>query len=292
MSRITLLDGGMGQELIKRSPGGPTALWSARVMMDDPELVKDVHLDYIRAGARVITVNAYSATRDRLEPPGFGDRFEELQRRACELALRARDESGEEVAIAGCLPPLMWSYRPDLAGSSDQTAAIYAEIARLQAPHVDLILCETMSSADQGLGAVRGALAGGGGKPVWVAWTLRDDDSGRLRSGETLAEAAAVLDGLPVAARLLNCSISCRFASLAFLNYSSMRMPRFSRSRCFRNSRSRWSILRSTRPNSASAAFRFRCCPSATSSLTRAGSLNSPRYSRIARSSLGAECPL
>ena len=119
-------------------------------------------LDYIRAGARVITVNAYSATRDRLEPHGFGDRFEELQRRACELALRARDESGEEVAIAGCLPPLMWSYRPDLAGSSDQTAAIYAEIARLQAPHVDLILCETMSSADQGLGAVRGALEGGG----------------------------------------------------------------------------------------------------------------------------------
>ena len=207
MSRITLLDGGMGQELIKRSPGEPTALWSARVMMDDPELVKDVHLDYIRAGARVITVNAYSATRDRLEPHGFGDRFEELQRRACELALRARDESGEEVAIAGCLPPLMWSYRPDLAGSSDQTAAIYAEIARLQAPHVDLILCETMSSADQGLGAVRGALEGGGGKPVWVSWTLRDDDSGRLRSGETLAEAAAALDGLPVAARLLNCSI-------------------------------------------------------------------------------------
>ncbi|MGR3715291.1 MAG: homocysteine S-methyltransferase family protein [Thermohalobaculum sp.] len=210
MSRITLLDGGMGQELIKRSPAEPTPLWSARVMLDYPELVKEVHLENIRAGARLITVNAYSATRDRLEPNGFGDRFEELQVRACELALQARDESGEEVTIAGCLPPLQWSYRPDLAGSSDQTAAIYAEIARLQAPHIDLILCETMSSADQGLGAVEGAVEGGGGKPVWVSWTILDTmldgDSGRLRSGETLAEAVAALAGLPVAARLLNCS--------------------------------------------------------------------------------------
>ncbi len=81
MRRITLLDGGMGQELIKRSPAEPTPLWSARVMLDYPELVKEVHLENIRAGARVITVNAYSVTRDRLEREGFGDRFEELQGR-------------------------------------------------------------------------------------------------------------------------------------------------------------------------------------------------------------------
>jgi S-methylmethionine-dependent homocysteine/selenocysteine methylase len=204
MSRITLLDGGMGQELIKRSPGEPTALWSARVMMDHPELVKDVHLDYIRAGARVITVNAYSATRDRLEREGVGDRFEALQVRACELALRARDESGEAVTIAGCLPPLTWSYRPDLVRPATETEPIYAEIVAIQAPHVDLILCETMCAGEESLGAVRGAASTG--KPVWVAWTVDDADGGRLRSGETLAEADAMLDGLPVAVRLVNCS--------------------------------------------------------------------------------------
>jgi S-methylmethionine-dependent homocysteine/selenocysteine methylase len=204
MSRITLLDGGMGQELIRRSPAKPTPLWSARVMLDYPDLVRQVHLENIRAGARVITVNAYSATRDRLEREGFGDRFEELQRTACELALRARDESGEEVTIAGCLPPLTWSYRPDLVRPATETEPIYAEIAALQAPHVDLILCETMCAGEESLGAVRGAAATG--KPVWVAWTVDDADGARLRSGETLAEADAMLDGLPVAARLVNCS--------------------------------------------------------------------------------------
>ncbi len=204
MSRITLLDGGMGQELIKRSPAEPTPLWSARVMLDYPELVKAVHLENIRAGARVITVNAYSATRDRLEREGFGDRFEALQRRACELALRARDESGEAVTIAGCLPPLTWSYRPDLVRPATETEPIYAEIAALQAPHVDLFLCETMCAGEEGLGAVRGAASTG--KPVWVAWTVDDANGARLRSGETLAEADAMLDGLPVAARLVNCS--------------------------------------------------------------------------------------
>jgi S-methylmethionine-dependent homocysteine/selenocysteine methylase len=204
MSRITLLDGGMGQELIRRSPAEPTPLWSARVMLDYPELVTQVHLENIQAGARVIIVNAYSATRDRLEPAVLGDEFETLQRRACELALRARDQSGEDVTIAGCLSPLYWSYRPDLVRPVAETEPLYAEMAALQAPHVDLILCETMCSAEEGLGAVRGASSTG--KPVWVAWTVDDDDGTCLRSGETVAEANAMLEGLPVAARLVNCS--------------------------------------------------------------------------------------
>lgn len=202
---IVLMDGGMGQELLRRSGLTPTPLWSAGVMMERPELVEEVHLDYIRAGARLITVNAYSATRCRLAPHDAEDRFETLQRQACEIALRARDRSGEDVAIAGCLPPLKWSYRPDLADPSEVSQAEYAEIAALQAPHVDLLLCETMGSADEGRGAATGASAAG--KPVWVSWTLRDDTGGRLRSGETLAEANAALDGLPVQARLVNCSV-------------------------------------------------------------------------------------
>ncbi len=207
MTGVILLDGGMGQELIKRSPAEPTALWSAEVMMHMPELVQQVHLDFIRAGARMITVNAYSCTRDRLEPHGHGAEFEALQRRACELAGAARDASGEDVAIAGCLPPLAWSYRPELANDPDEIAPLYAEIAALQAPHVDLFLCETMSHSGQALGAARGALEGGGGKPVWVSWSLADDRSCRLRSGESIAEAAARLEGLAVGARLLNCSV-------------------------------------------------------------------------------------
>ncbi|MDH3669145.1 MAG: homocysteine S-methyltransferase family protein [Paracoccaceae bacterium] len=204
MTKITLLDGGMGQELIRRASGPPTPLWSAQVMMDEPDLVRDVHLDNIRAGARVITLNTYSVTRTRLEPHGLAEQFKVLQRRAIDLAQAARDASGEEVAIAGCLPPYLWSYRPEMNPGAAEMIPHYNEIASLQAPHVDLLLCETMGSAEEAFAAVSAAAATG--KPVWVSWTLADDGTGRLRSGETLAEANAALDGLPVAARLVNCS--------------------------------------------------------------------------------------
>ena len=91
MSRIVLLDGGMGQELIARSSQPPSPLWSAKVMMDEPEIVEAVHRDYIDAGARVITLNAYSATPERLARDASEDLFEPLQAKAIDIAKRAID---------------------------------------------------------------------------------------------------------------------------------------------------------------------------------------------------------
>ena len=51
MSEITLLDGGMGQELVHRAGDNPTPLWSTRVMIDNPGMVADVHRDFTAAGA-------------------------------------------------------------------------------------------------------------------------------------------------------------------------------------------------------------------------------------------------
>ena len=86
MSDIILTDGGMGQELLRRSPTPPTPLWSGRVLIDEPELVRELHVDFIRAGARVITINSYAATPERLEREGVGELFEPLQKRALDLA--------------------------------------------------------------------------------------------------------------------------------------------------------------------------------------------------------------
>ena len=66
MKNVILTDGGMGQELVRRSKSEPTPLWSARVLIDEPDLVRDLHAEFIRAGARVITINTYSATPERL----------------------------------------------------------------------------------------------------------------------------------------------------------------------------------------------------------------------------------
>jgi S-methylmethionine-dependent homocysteine/selenocysteine methylase len=201
---VVLMDGGMGQELRRRGlTEGPAGLWSANALLQSPATVLEVHRDYIRAGARIITTNTYSAKRPRLEDAGVGDRFEALNRLAGELACQARDELDPDVLIAGSLAPLYGSYRPDLVRRFAEIEPLYREQAEILAPYVDLFLCETMSSAAEARAAASGAASTG--KPVWVAWTLDDRGAGRLRSDESVSEAAAALEGAPVSGFLANC---------------------------------------------------------------------------------------
>lgn len=205
MARIILLDGGTGMELLHRSADKAPRHWSAEFLMSAPDLVREVHLDYIRVGARVVTINAYSASFTRMAMVGAEDRVPWLQRRACELALAARDAAGPYgtgVAIAGCLPPLNGTYRPDRVRDFEANRSEYLRIAELQAPHVDLFLCETMSTAEEAHAAASAAAAFG--KPVWVGWTLADHRP-RLRSGERIANAQVALAGLGIGAVLANC---------------------------------------------------------------------------------------
>ncbi|PDQ20014.1 homocysteine S-methyltransferase [Mesorhizobium sanjuanii] len=202
MKFVILTDGGMGQELVRRSKSEPTPLWSARVLIDEPDLVRDLHAEFIRAGARVITINTYSATPERLAREGAEELFKPLQKRGIELAKQARDDAGD-VAIAGCLSPLFGSYAPALTISFQETLDTYRRIVAEQADGVDLFLCETMASAEEARAAVTAASESG--KPIWVSWTLADHGTPRLRSGEPIAAAASALDDLPVTARLINC---------------------------------------------------------------------------------------
>ena len=200
---ITLLDGGMGQELLARSSAKPTGLWSTRILMDSPELVRAVHNDYFAAGADIATTNSYAIHRDRLRPFGIEGRFEDLHQLACKIAVSARDKHGDGL-VAGSLGPTGWSYRPDLAPPVEEAAALYGEIAKLHEPYVDLILCETMSSVKQARGAVMGATVGT--KPVWMAVTVDDEDGTKLRSGEPLTELLPMISEFQVEAVLVNCS--------------------------------------------------------------------------------------
>ncbi len=201
---VTLLDGGMGRELRRRGVEISDTIWSASALIEAPDVVRQVHADYIAAGADVITTNSYGVIRADLAKEGIEERFAELNTLAGSLAAEARAASGREVLIAGALPPLRGSYRPDLVGPDDKIKPLYREQAELLAPHVDLFICETMSSAVEGLAAATAACATG--LPVWVAWTLHEDLSGRLRSGENVGKAAAIIEELPVSALLVNCS--------------------------------------------------------------------------------------
>ncbi len=201
---IVLLDGGVGQELYRRSTRPAAPLWSVQVMMDEPELVEAVHLDFIEAGARIITVNTYTATPHRLTREGLPDKFEALQGAALAAAASARDKSGQAVGIAGCLPPLVGSYRADLTPPEDECLANYRRIVAVQADHVDLFLCETMLSAAEACAAT--VAAAESGKPVWTALSVDDADGSVLRSGEGVAEGARAAVDAGAEAVLINCS--------------------------------------------------------------------------------------
>lgn len=201
--RTILLDGGMGRELRFRGVDVMTSIWSAGALIDAPQVVREVHRDFIDAGADIITINSYGIVKSSLAWAGIEDRFEALNLLACKLADEARDESGRSVVVAGSLPPLAGSYRPDRVGKFEEIEPLYREQAEVLAPHVDLLLCETMSSADEARAAAVAATQTG--KPVWVSWTLHEDRSGRLRSGETLEDALKALAELPVSGVLANC---------------------------------------------------------------------------------------
>ncbi len=203
MTAITLLDGSIGQELVKRSGDRATPLWSTQVMMDHPQIVRDVHDAYFAAGATVATTNTYAVLRDRLARVGLEDRVGHLADVAVSAAIAARDAHGGG-RVAGAVGPLVQSYRPDLCPAAAEAALIYAEPVAAIAPRVDLLLFETMCSVDQARGACLAARAAG--VPLWLAVSVMDEDGTRLRSGEPLGDLAPLLAEFTPDAILLNCS--------------------------------------------------------------------------------------
>ncbi|MFM9842127.1 MAG: homocysteine S-methyltransferase family protein [Dongiaceae bacterium] len=202
--RPALLDGGMGRELRNRGVPILDTIWSANALLVAKDTVLQVHKDYIAAGADIITTNTYGIIRSELKKEGIEDKFVELNRLAGKLAITASRSSEEGVAVAASLPPLRGSYRPDLVGGFDQIVPLYREQAEILEPYCDLFICETMSSGEEARAAATAAAEFG--RPVWVSFTLLDDKSGKLRSGETIAEAAAKLKDLPVSGILANCT--------------------------------------------------------------------------------------
>jgi len=204
--KVVLLDGGMGQELVRRGAVETSPMWGAQVLMDSPELVQQLHEDFLRAGACVITLNSYSVTPERLVYVNAEEQFAMLQQKSFELAARARDNVGRaDVSIAACLPPLYGSYDPHNSPEFDVALATYRKIVEQQAGSVDVFLCETMSSISEALASATAAKESD--RPVWVALSVDDECTGQLRSGESIADAWRKLSALSIDGLLLNCSL-------------------------------------------------------------------------------------
>ncbi|MDO4904477.1 MAG: homocysteine S-methyltransferase family protein [Lautropia sp.] len=205
MADITILDGGMGRELARRGAPFRQPEWSALALTEAPDAVLQTHLDFIRAGAEVITANSYAVV-----PFHIGDRFkteaQTLAAVAGRLAREAAHLADRPVRVAGSLPPLFGSYRPDLFDEA-QAPALAQPLVRGLAAHVDIWLAETQSSI--GEAAFWKTQLPKDGKPFWVSFTLEDTelhDEPVLRSNEHVREAVAAMTRVGVDALLFNCS--------------------------------------------------------------------------------------
>ncbi|MFJ3957190.1 homocysteine S-methyltransferase family protein [Arthrobacter sp. NPDC090010] len=207
---LTLLDGGMGRELARRGAPFRQPEWSALALIEAPEHVQAVHRDFIEAGARVITTNSYALVPFHLGEERFAAEAGMLAERAGRLARAAADDADDDgapqVRVAGSLPPLFGSYRPDLFDAGRAQEVLKPLVEGLQG-QVDLWLAETQSSLVEAR-AVRSGLPADG-KPFWISFTLRDeqeDGSSVLRSGESITDAVEAAVALEAEAMLFNCS--------------------------------------------------------------------------------------
>lgn len=203
MTNITLLDGGMGQELVHRTGDKPTPLWATRIMVDHPGVVQSVHADYFAAGATIATTNSYAVHHDRLVGSDLENQFTALLDLAVKEAKQARAAHGSG-RIAGAIGPLGASYRPDLHPDAKSARDLFAELVGCIVQDVDLLIFETVVSLDH----ARDALASvqGTGVPVWLSISVDDQDGSRLRSGEPVADVLAIAQAGGAAALLVNCS--------------------------------------------------------------------------------------
>lgn len=205
---MMILDGGMSRELQRLGAELRQPEWSALALIDSPEIVRQVHRDFIEAGADVVTTNSYALVPFHIGEARFRAEGAGLIARAGRLAREAADESTRRITVAGSLPPIFGSYEPALFRPQDVQEYLSVLVENLD-PFVDAWLGETLSLIAEGE-AVRSATESTG-KPVWISFTLADDPGAEdrepvLRSGETVAEAAAWAAGSGITALLFNCS--------------------------------------------------------------------------------------
>jgi len=187
-----LLDGGMGSEINRRS--GVVDRQSAT--LDDPDLVREIHDDYLRAGADIITTNTFSSGRVALQangPPGAT--MEQYNRRATEIAREERDRLRPEGFVAGGISIPRGKQREPGPGSKDTWEDYRTQSAVLADAGVDFMLYEFIGFvADCKAAAAAGTATG---LPVFLGlrWVSAE---GKLESGETFEELIEALDGLRV----------------------------------------------------------------------------------------------
>ena len=180
---IKIMDGGMGQLLLEKGMISKGTLWSAGALVDEKyhDLLIDCHLSYINSGADVIVTNTFSCRKFRLKENNIEDQFEYLNKKACELAIQAKQISKKNVLIAGSLPSQRDTYVSDVRSDYEIENDI-TEQTEILSEYVDFFYLDVVSSIKEI--KIASKIANDLKKNVVVGVHTKKD--GKLPSGENL----------------------------------------------------------------------------------------------------------
>jgi Homocysteine/selenocysteine methylase (S-methylmethionine-dependent) len=145
-NKVRILDGGMGQELLARGMKPNGTLWSANALLQEKyhQLLLDTHLDFIKAGAEVIVTTTFTTRKSRLRDNNVCDKYEYLNKKAGEIAQKAK-KNYPNVLVAGGLPPQNLTYEADNS-ADDEMRENFNSQAKLLNPYVDFFYFDVLSS--------------------------------------------------------------------------------------------------------------------------------------------------
>ena len=202
--RIVLFDGAMGTMLYQK--GVFINQCYDELSVRSPDLVRDIHRQYVKAGAEVLETNSFGANRLKLAQYGLSERVVEINRAAASLARQVADESKHPVLVAGAVGPLgvrLEPYGP--TSTEDARAAFREQMEALVAGGADLFLLETFSDLHEIKEAIRAAREVNAGMPIIAQMTIGADH--RTSYGATAEDVARALDSWNADIIGLNCSV-------------------------------------------------------------------------------------
>ncbi len=185
-----VLDGGMGQELLARGVEANGTLWSGNALLQEKyhELLLNTHLDFIKAGAEVIVTTTFTTRRKRLKENNVEEKFEYLNKKAGEIALKAKKEF-PDILIAGGLPPQNFTYQAD-DRSEEEITKNFNEQAKILNPYVDFFYFDVWSSIKEfkcGINAISEFK-----KPYLIGIHISEGET--LPSGEKISEIKSLIN--------------------------------------------------------------------------------------------------
>ena len=185
-NKTRILDGGMGQELLNRGLIPRGTLWSAEALIKEEyhQMIIDTHLDFIHSGAEVIVTNTFTSRKGRLIQNNCLEYFEIINKKAVELALRARDISKKNILIAGGLPNQKQTYSANLGDDLQEIKLRFNEQAFFLKDDIDFFYLDVMGSGTECEIALESIDKYN--LPVLVGVHIKDN--GKLPSGENITQ--------------------------------------------------------------------------------------------------------